>query len=314
MFGGPEATENLEKLNALLRDVMRYYYRKKISGMKGIILVDAALLAEHDMTGLNNHNTLLVSTDDDTRAERILKRSEKAGKILTGEQVRAQMNVQKTTEYQRNRLLKVIDTESYGFVADVDNTNPGEREFEDTFWNMVSKLDTFGEIRGKWVFETIGIPSKLAEEKLLKIRQAYNTQSRHYHNWKHVVAILDYIFDPKYQLNNEERVTLSLAAMYHDIVYTTNLSEYGNNEKLSAEILKADLEKTGMDPKRIEDIISMILDTSDTRLAALFHDFDYAIVGSPSPVYATYAVDVSREWTSNIPKSEFTAGRGKFLK
>lgn len=64
-----------------------------------------------------------------------------------------------------------------------------------------------------------------------------------------------------------------------------------------------------MDEDTILQIMDMITDNSRDPLSDLFHDFDYAIVGSPTSVYATYAVDVSREWATQIPLFQFQAGR-----
>ena len=62
--------------------------RKEIYGKKGLIIINAALIAESNLTFLSNNNTLIIKVDKETQKQRLLSRE------LTIEQINRRLNSQ----------------------------------------------------------------------------------------------------------------------------------------------------------------------------------------------------------------------------
>lgn len=134
VFESPDAKKHLETLDSIMRNVMLFRYRDIIAEKKGVLLVDAALLAEHGMTSITNHRSVLVNADDELRAARLAQRAEKVGQILSQEQIRTQMQSQDSADTKRAKLQGIVEKERFGFVQDFDSTEPTEQEYENAFW------------------------------------------------------------------------------------------------------------------------------------------------------------------------------------
>ena len=77
----------LQKLNKIMTKPIMIRLRKEISGRKGIILINCALLVEAHMLSICNNNIILINVDKDTQKKRLLDRG------LTEEQIQTRRNL-----------------------------------------------------------------------------------------------------------------------------------------------------------------------------------------------------------------------------
>jgi len=65
-----------DKINTLFQQPIRTELRQQAYGKTGIILIESALFAEHDISDIVNNNIILVDTDQDTQLKRLEKRGD----------------------------------------------------------------------------------------------------------------------------------------------------------------------------------------------------------------------------------------------
>ncbi len=104
-----------EKLNAIMYQPLMTAIRRSLAGKKGIVLVNAALLAEFGMTHICNNNVVLVTTTDEIRHQRLLARG------LSEEQIKDRLQSQYTDERKHYHISKAIERDHYGKILTVHN-------------------------------------------------------------------------------------------------------------------------------------------------------------------------------------------------
>lgn len=170
------------------------------------------------------------------------------------------------------------------------------------------------KLAGRWkaLCEAAEFGSAQAEgERLIA---AYSEPHRRYHGLGHIAFLLDEIQRRAAMLNDV--VIVSLAAWYHDAVDDPQAKD---NEARSAAWAVEDLRRLGLEANRTRAVEVMILKTISHQAGeaegdeALFLDMDFAILGAPPEVYATYADNIRGEYAF-VPEAAFRAGRGAFLK
>lgn len=107
----------LQELNRMLYTPICVRLRRELIGKKGLILVNAALLAETDMLHICNNNVVLLNVDKDTQAERLKQRD------LTADQIKTRVACQYDFEEKKRQISKIIDRDNYGRIWVVDNSN-----------------------------------------------------------------------------------------------------------------------------------------------------------------------------------------------
>ena len=108
--------EQLQKLNTLMYDPMLVGLRQELRGKRGIILFDAALLAESELAHLCNNNVLLVTANEATQQQRLQTR------ILTPEQIQRRLASQYRTAEKKAALEKKITEGRNGKLLIFDNS------------------------------------------------------------------------------------------------------------------------------------------------------------------------------------------------
>ncbi len=109
--------EQLHKLNKMLYTPISVRLRKELLGKKGIILVNAALLAETDMLYICNNNIILLEVDKETQRQRLKQRA------LTSQQIQTRVACQYDTEEKKTQISTIIERDNYGHIWCVDNSN-----------------------------------------------------------------------------------------------------------------------------------------------------------------------------------------------
>lgn len=146
---------------------------------------------------------------------------------------------------------------------------------------------------------------------------AYQSPTRHYHSWDHVVACTEQLRT----IPCERPRLVFLALLFHDAVY---IAGRGDNEAQSARLAR---EVLGTNPSlttaELASIEQLILATKDhhARMGAAgvdegaLVDIDLSILGAPRDEYMRYARQIRDEWVPSIASdAQFRVGRVAFLR
>ena len=147
-----------------------------------------------------------------------------------------------------------------------------------------------------------------------EIENKYTGRNRHYHNLKHLGAMMDEALRFKDRI--EHLSVLKLSIFYHDIIYNPLRKD---NELRSAERMKSRLSKLGVATDTISRSFDQILLTqghqlkeSSTSDDEYFLDFDLTVLGEDWLVYAEYAKQIRKEYWI-FPAKTYKEGRKKAL-
>jgi predicted metal-dependent HD superfamily phosphohydrolase len=150
-----------------------------------------------------------------------------------------------------------------------------------------------------------------------ELARAYQAPDRHYHDLRHIEALLGLARQHRGALNDPEAV--EAAIWFHDAVYDARRSD---NEEKSAQLALARLAGRATDD-RLARIATMIRLTAGHVLpefaeaaasgdCALFLDMDLAILGSAPAEFAAYERDVRREYAF-LTDAAWISGRRRVL-
>jgi len=105
----------LNELNRIMETPMIVRLRREMYGRPGLHLINAALLAEADMSYLSNNNTLVVWTDKNSQWERLSRRG------WDSSQISRRIDSQYNTSEKVRRLKERVERDRYGTVYSYDN-------------------------------------------------------------------------------------------------------------------------------------------------------------------------------------------------
>jgi pantetheine-phosphate adenylyltransferase len=128
--------QELSKLNDIMHTPLLVRLRRELYGKKGLILLNAALIAESDMSYLCNNNVLLISANKDIQKERLLKRD------LSEKQINRRLSSQFNFQEKQNKLQERIKKDNYGNIWTFNNSNNSKLEGINTTFHQI--LDYFG--------------------------------------------------------------------------------------------------------------------------------------------------------------------------
>lgn len=135
IFNSPK---KLQKLNDIMTKPIMVRLRKEISGKKGIILINCALLAEAHMLHICNNNVILIKVDKDTQKIRLFDRG------LTEEQTKTRLASQYTYDRKKYMIEEQIDFHRHGKLWEIDNSNNMSEEASEQFSNLLwEQLDVW---------------------------------------------------------------------------------------------------------------------------------------------------------------------------
>jgi predicted metal-dependent HD superfamily phosphohydrolase len=146
---------------------------------------------------------------------------------------------------------------------------------------------------------------------------AYTATGRHYHDLRHIEALLG-LADACTELITD-REAVEAAIWFHDAIYDTRCRD---NEERSAALAMARL-AGATDDDRVARIAAMIrataghappefADAAAGRDCALFLDMDLSILGSPPAEFDAYEAAVRREYDW-VPEPRWKLGRRAVL-
>jgi pantetheine-phosphate adenylyltransferase len=114
VFDDPAA---LRTLNALLAQPILTRLRKHVSGVEGVILLNAALLAEGNLTHLCNNTVIHVTADEASRRRRLLERGYDPSQITN------RISSQYTARTKQQTIQAAINNERYGVCQQLENSD-----------------------------------------------------------------------------------------------------------------------------------------------------------------------------------------------
>ncbi len=155
----------------------------------------------------------------------------------------------------------------------------------------------------------LGLPADRSNQIADLLVCRYTEPSRHYHDVRHVVSMLDQAAEQERRFAYPDAVRL--AVFFHDLIYEPAKND---NESRSAEDLRETLSETDVPGAIIEKAVVMILATNGHRPtsdsdANLFLDIDMSVLAAPWPDYVRYAEGVMREYTPVYGEAAYRKGR-----
>ncbi len=131
-------SSKMNRLNQLMYTPLLVKLRRELYGKKGLIILNAALLAESKMTYLCNNNVVLVSAKEEIQARRLEQRD------LSPDQVLRRKESQYDTEEKASTLRKRIELDRHGKLWELDNSE-GKEEIDETLCDVLNYFNLGGE-------------------------------------------------------------------------------------------------------------------------------------------------------------------------
>lgn len=114
--------EKLQQLNEIMYTPILVRLRREIHGKKGLILLNAALIAESNMAYLSNNKVLLVSASKSLQKERLL------GRKLTERQIKTRLESQHNFEQKKKLLETTIAKKNQGTLMIIESNGAVEKQ------------------------------------------------------------------------------------------------------------------------------------------------------------------------------------------
>lgn len=145
-----------------------------------------------------------------------------------------------------------------------------------------------------------------------KLRHHYSESHRHYHNTRHIDAVLTHLEATRHLA--EDYNALALALWFHDAIYKIGST---TNEKDSADWATAFLEQNNAPAELVTTVYALIMVTLHDALPKkndeqLMVDIDLSILGSSAEIYAQFEVNIRKEY-KRVPAFIFKRKRKEIL-
>jgi predicted metal-dependent HD superfamily phosphohydrolase len=152
------------------------------------------------------------------------------------------------------------------------------------------------------------------EEMGSEVLARYAEPHRHYHDTRHLAAVLRWIDS---LAEDHDLFLVRLAAWFHDAVYAVPPGQL-SNEDASARLARRELGRAGLEQEDINEVARLVRLTAGHRPGArdpegeLLCDADLAVLAEAPEGYARYVEDVRAEY-ARVPEATFLAGRLQVL-
>lgn len=301
-----EDPAKLQVLNEVMRTPLLARLRDIVAFKQGIMLVDGAILAESDMTYLVNHQMILADADDDVQRERLRNRDSHR----TDEQIKRRLESQLTAEKKAALVNVAQQRDRHGTLLQFDTTRYEDADVRRLLEELLSTIDTFGELRIRRIARRLQVPHDAAF--YADLHHSYEGDSRPYHNMHHLLDGLAFLERHAKHLSNVDAVLW--AWLHHDYVYDARAKD---NEEHSVDIAVQRAQTLGKDPEFLEDVKRLILLTQHRNPPAqedekLLIDADLAILGKSPDEFDAYERAVRSEY-EHVSDRDWREGRRKVL-
>jgi pantetheine-phosphate adenylyltransferase/dephospho-CoA kinase len=302
VFNDPE---KLEKLNEIMYTPLRVRLRRALFDRKGLFIINAALIAESDMSHFSNNNTVLVYADENTEHGRL------KGRHLSDEQIERRLKSQYSFDEKREKLESLIARDDNGKLWVFNNSNGKMDSVPDMFNGLIKSLDIYGELRFAGMWERLKADGTYDEE-YAKIVQTYSTNNRYYHDICHIVSMVNEWESCKHMMKNPDAVLFSI--YFHDYVMKRSSKV---DEERSANHAYAVAKQLLLSEEFAKEVHANIMVTKHnieplTEDQKLMIDLDLSIFGKPWEVFNAYDTNIWNEW-QHVGEAKFKEGRKKVL-
>ncbi len=143
----------------------------------------------------------------------------------------------------------------------------------------------------------------------------YAQPHRHYHDCRHLRAVLDRV--DEFAAGRHDHFAVALAAWFHDAVYAIPPGQI-SNEEASARLSIRTLGRCGLEQEEIGEVARLVRLTQTHRPVGsdpngeLLCDADLAVLGSDPDRYREYVADVRQEYGA-LDDDQFDRGRLEVL-
>lgn len=167
------------------------------------------------------------------------------------------------------------------------------------------------DLRQRWA--ALAGTTAAAAETGNDLLRRWSEPHRHYHDVRHLTAVLDAIDQLAAEVASPTMA--QLAAWFHDAVYQ---GKPGMDERASAALADEALTALGLPTHQVAEVVRLVLltiahDPSPGDVdGAVLCDADLAILGSPPGAYAAYAAAVRLDY-ADVPDEDFKTGRRTVL-
>ena len=125
----------LAKLNELMATPLRTRFRSTLNGKKGIVAVNAALIAELGWTDVVNNNALLIDVDQTSQVRRLKARGH------SDDEVTRRISSQYNTAQKRSLFEEQIAKQDHGKLWTIDNSDGKTTDFETLLKTIAQDLN-----------------------------------------------------------------------------------------------------------------------------------------------------------------------------
>lgn len=122
----------LRQLNEIMETSMIVRLRREMYGKRGLVLVNAALIAESGLGYLCNNNCVIVHVSKDVQEERLKERG------LNAEQIARRLGTQYDFKGKRSKLDEAVQQHNQGRVWVVENS--GHDNIEEVFDSVIDEV------------------------------------------------------------------------------------------------------------------------------------------------------------------------------
>lgn len=322
----PGNEEKLQRLNTIIGPSLMTELQKALAGKSGLIIINAALLADRDKGNMVNNNVVHVVADRKTQLARILarensdyKRAEKwdAFKEFTVENAEDRIRSQLSASEKDAYFTQQQATKRRGKTITYSNTDETtENDAQEAFLDTVDAVDTDLSLRFSALCTRLGLlwdTQKLFQD----IYFHYLQNSLPYHNWNHIKDGVRRIHSLRDKMQEPDLV--EMAYFFHDIIYNP-LAKSGDNEMQSALLAEKMLKHMWLEPQKVATIKHLILATRHagkewwryTHDERYMMDVDMSILASSPETYEKYAGNIRIEY-SHYPDTDYKPGRTAVL-
>ncbi len=126
-------SEKLNKLNKIMHTPILVRLRKELKNKEGLIILNAALLAETKMMDLSNYNLILLNVNEKTQERRLIKRG------LNQEQIKRRLASQYDFAKKKKIIEQAISDHQHGQLFILENSRDDNQQKIATLWQDLKK-------------------------------------------------------------------------------------------------------------------------------------------------------------------------------
>lgn len=142
----------------------------------------------------------------------------------------------------------------------------------------------------------------------------YMMPGRHYHDWRHIIEMLNMLSEVRHLANNP--TAIETATLFHDRVYNVFRND---NELVSKDVMRMMCQHTGLPEEFADEVDGQIMATKHnpnfspkTNDEKLLVDLDLTILGATTERFDEYEEGIRKEY-AHVSDVDFAHGRSKIL-